>query len=166
MDPNTTTQPAQEISYTEHSAPVAWPPRARSRRRNGRRKLAASAAAFLVAGGGTFLVLRAANVGLLKDSGVAVCETMAGGGDSGDSSSAGDGEITWAEYLRLRGRFAGSRYDDLRETGTAFADNMWLMSGRVNNPAPSLADLADGRDLVLSFRALKSACADHGHPVS
>lgn len=163
MDPNTATQPVQDIHDTEHSAPVAWPPRSRSRRPLF--ILIGVAVALLVIGGGAVAVLRAANVGPFRDSGLAFCASLADDSPA-DSSDSADGVITKAEYLRLRGKFTGSRYDDLRETGTAFADNMWRMSGRVNNPSPSMQDLEDGRALVLSLRALKSACADHGYVAS
>lgn len=121
----------------------------------------------LCACGGTVVALYAGNVGLFKDSGIATCESMRDSRANGEFVDFGDADdgttrLTEAEYREFRSRFADSRYDDLREAGTSFADIVWQVSG-AQKPGDMLkALLLTGGRIIQAYSDLSGACEAHG----
>jgi hypothetical protein len=105
------------------------------------------------------------NVGPLKDSGLAMCEEMRDAQNSGnplelDGSDGNRFRLTEAEYHDLRSRFADSRYDDIRDAGTRFADMNWQLNNLGGtNSVRDLMKLAS--QLLPAYSALADACANH-----
>jgi hypothetical protein len=129
--------------------------------------LAAIALLALCLCGSTGAVLYVNNVGPFKDSGLATCESMRDSRADGEFVDLGDADdgtarFTEREYREFRSRFAGSRYDDLREAGTAFADIVWQVSG-TGKPGDWLgALLLTGGRLIQAYSDLSGACEEHG----
>ena len=117
--------------------------------------------------GGTAAALYAGNVGPFKDSGLATCESMRDSRDRGQFVDLGDVDdgtdrFTEAEYREFRSRFDESRYDDLRRTGTAYADIVWQVSG-ARKPGDLLgALLLTGGRIIQAYSDLSGACEAHG----
>jgi len=62
-------------------------------------------------------------------------------------------DVTAAEYTKLRAEFAGSRFPDLRDAGTAYVDlAVQLLTARGT----------DGYETVWFYQRLSAACAKHG----
>jgi hypothetical protein len=62
-------------------------------------------------------------------------------------------DVPAAEYTKLRAEFAGSRFPDLRNAGTAYVDlAMQLLTARGT----------DGYETVWFYQRLSAACAKHG----
>jgi hypothetical protein len=99
---------------------------------------------------GTAAVIPALLVGLFastgsaapKDSGVVAC-----------AYPVATQDVSAAEYTRLRAEFAGSRFPDLRNAGTAYVDlAVQLLTARGS----------DGYQTVWFYQRLSAACAKHG----
>ena len=62
-------------------------------------------------------------------------------------------DVPAAEYAKLRAEFAGSRFPDLRNAGTAYVDlAVQLLTARGT----------DGYETVWFYQRLSAACAKHG----
>ena len=62
-------------------------------------------------------------------------------------------DVPAAEYPKLRAEFAGSRWPDLRNAGTAYVD---LATQLLSAPS------SDGYETVWFYQRLSDACAKHG----
>ena len=62
-------------------------------------------------------------------------------------------DVPAAEYPKLRAQFAGSRWPDLRNAGTAYVD----LAVQLTN-----ARYTDGYETVWFYQRLSAACAKHG----
>lgn len=157
--PDTGAQAAHDMTRPPHDGPTDLPAV-----RSSRRPLliaAGAVVALLLVGGGTFAVLRAYNVGPLKDSGLATCEAIRD--NKNKNKSSGDDKIKADEYLKLRKKFSGSRYDDIRDSGTKFVDLVRQFDGTDKNSDGALGmALVLGGQLVQSYSSLSGACANHG----
>ena len=77
-----------------------------------------------------------------KDSGLVACAYPLAAKD-----------VPAAEYTKLRAEFAGSRFPDLRNAGTAYVDlALQLLTARGT----------DGYETVWFYQRLSAACAQHG----
>ena len=66
-------------------------------------------------------------------------------------------DVPAAEYEKIRAEFAGSRWPDLRNAGTAYVDlATHLLTARGT----------DGYRTVWFYRRLSAACAKHGQPLN
>jgi hypothetical protein len=62
-------------------------------------------------------------------------------------------DVPAADYAKLRAQFAGSRWPDLRNAGTAYVD----LATQLLTP-----QYTDGYQTVWSYQRLSAACAKHG----
>jgi hypothetical protein len=99
---------------------------------------------------GTAAVIPALLIGLFagtgsaapKDSGLVAC-----------TYPLATQDVPAAEYTKLRAEFAGSRFPDLRNAGTAYVDlAVQLLTARGT----------DGYETVWFYQRLSAACAKHG----
>jgi hypothetical protein len=112
-------------------------------------------AAVLVLAGGLWMLFNK-NV-IYKDSGIAECEALR----DGESVISPDRQLTDQQYRRLRGAFADSRYDDIRNHGTRAADMLW-QSGRVARLEHDGGVRDVPQPLARQLAGLNSACVDQG----
>jgi hypothetical protein len=99
---------------------------------------------------GTTAVIPALLIGLLASTGSAAPR------DSGLVACAyplATQDVPAADYPKLRAEFAGSRWPDLRNAGTAYVD---LATALLN------ARGTDGYQTVWFYQRLSAACAKHG----
>ena len=101
--------------------------------------VAAVAPALLV---GTLGVLGSAASGAPRDSGLVAC-----------AYPLSTQHVPPAEYPKLRAEFAGSRWPDLRNAGTAYVD---LATQLLHTRG------TDGYETVWFYQRLSDACAKHG----
>ncbi len=130
------------------------------------RWIAAGVGAALVAV--LIVVLGWAGVGpasrLHADSGVRACKDVATGDTAGGTrSNAGDVTMSQDDYRRIRGQFQGSRFADLRGSGTHFVDLVWQI-GRMLRAGgdPLTSAIAYGGEVFSAYSDLSGACANHG----
>ncbi|MFJ8691245.1 hypothetical protein [Micromonospora wenchangensis] len=120
-------------------------------------------AVFVVLGFGGYAVY---DQFIREDSGVAACKAMAAGKkmDGSPKTTGGDTTVdkkmTEAEYRKARAIFEDSRYEKLREHGTAIVDVAWQMQGLDDDSG--MAGLAFMGPLGTHLSGLQSACADQG----
>jgi len=62
-------------------------------------------------------------------------------------------DVSAADYQKIRAEFAGSRWPDLRNAGTAYVD---LATQLLKAPS------SDGYETVWFYQRLSAACAKHG----
>ena len=62
-------------------------------------------------------------------------------------------DVPATDYLKLRAEFAGSRWPDLRNAGTAYVDLALALPH---------ARYTDGYETVWFYQRLSAACANHG----
>jgi hypothetical protein len=63
-------------------------------------------------------------------------------------------DVPATDYPKIRAEFAGSRWPDLRNAGTAYVD----LAGALRT-----ARYTDGYQTVWFYQRLSAACAKHGH---
>lgn len=111
------------------------------------------------------------NLGPLKDSGLAECQTIhdAAAADRTDptaapSTSTSDEGITLDQYHDIRKKFADSRYGDIRDAGTRFVDLLWQLSeaARGSDEDALGAALMLASQLYAAYSSLAGACSNHG----
>ena len=66
-------------------------------------------------------------------------------------------DVPATEYPKIRAEFAGSRWPDLRNAGTAYVD--------LATQLPT-ARYTDGYQTVWFYQRLSAACAEHGWPMN
>jgi hypothetical protein len=122
-----------------------------------------SAFIVLAVVGGAGLVSAGLGLGplanLLKDSGLESCKAMAdqkSAGPRNDSTS----KFTADDYKRVRAQFVGSRYSDIRVSGTHFVDVVWQAQGARSDDLGAALMLIG--PLVNAYSDLAGACANHG----
>ncbi|MEV4847454.1 hypothetical protein AB0K20_30095 [Micromonospora matsumotoense] len=154
----------QQHDYPNTGTTTAWAPASGGKTR--KPILIAGAAAlavFVVLGFGGYAVY---DQFIREDSGVAACKAMAAGKKMDGSpkttggDSAVDKKMTEAEYRKARAIFEESRYEKLREHGTAIVDVAWQMQGLGDDSG--MAGLAFMGPLGTHLSGLQSACADQG----
>ena len=119
----------------------------------------------MLLGGATVSGLYLGNVGPFKDSGLALCEDIRDAQNSGNplKLNGSDGNryrLTETEYQDLRSRFAESRYDDIRDAGTRFADLNWQLN-QVGSATIVRDIIKLTSQLLPAYGALADACANH-----
>lgn len=100
---------------------------------------------------------------LFKDSGVAACEAMAKQlkeSDKKDSSDDND-KMTQKEYDKLRGAFADSRHNDIREPGVRLVDTIWNLQNTPEDKLVGVGLLSMG-SMMSDLRGLQTGCKNHG----
>jgi hypothetical protein len=116
-----------------------WPPTIRNLSARPRRfAIGAAVAAIAVPIG----VLGSTHPGAPRDSGLVAC-----------TYPLATQDVPAAEYPKLRAEFAGSRWPDLRDAGTAYVD----LAGQLLT-----ARGTDGYQTVWFYQRLSEACAKHG----
>jgi hypothetical protein len=102
---------------------------------------------------------------ILKDSGVKACEALAGkdkailGVQNGKKAP-----LTEQRYKLMRGVFADSRYDDIRNHGTKLMDLVWQIEQLGDDPG--MGAVAYMGPMMDHLTGLQSACADQGVTVT
>lgn len=114
--------------------------------------------ALLVAGAATYIAYDRGII--LKDSGVKACEALRDGNKTFNGAAQNDKPLTEAQYRELRGVFADSRHDDIRDHGTKLMDVVWQVSQLGDEPG--MEALAYIGPLTTHMTGLQSACADQG----
>jgi len=121
---------------------------------------------LFIVGGAVLLVIlmigcacglgRALNVGPLKDSGLAFCETLRDKVNTDESiDSNADGTLSRSEYDSIRHDLADSRYSDIRTAGVRWIDDIWEYV-RTGGSYTLIAAIDS------SYRSLRTACGNHG----
>ena len=98
-----------------------------------------------------------------KDSGVAACELIAGGGALGDRQDI-SAEMTEEQYRQARKPFADSRYPAIRDNGTRIIDLAWQVQqagdgGELAGALMFMTALGD------AYAGLAGGCAEHGYTI-
>ena len=130
------------------------------------RWIAAGVGAALVAV--LIVVLGWAGIGpaspLHADSGVQACKDVAAGDDAGDTRpNAGDVTMSPDDYRWIRGQFQGSRFADIRGSGTHFVDVVWQIGRMFSSGGDPLAPaIAYAGEVFSAYSDLSGACANHG----
>jgi hypothetical protein len=134
------------------------PPRRRKKRR-GFFFIGIPVVAVLFVGGGAVLFAgltgKGPAVSLTHDSGIEMCQMLVERSEPVQSASSRE-HMTVAQYRAVRSRFAGSRYEDIRTTGTHFVDLLWQLDG-----ADEGALLFAGQ-IFGAYGDLSGACFNHG----
>ncbi|MCF0094389.1 hypothetical protein [Micromonospora sp. MH99] len=133
--------------------------------KSSRTPLIVAAAAFLVV-----LVLSLGGYAVYdrfirEDPGIAACKAMAEDKQidgSPKDSDAGDDKLTEAEYREARKIFEDSRYDKIREHGTALMDLLWQVQQLPEDNGGALAFVGP---MGTHVSGLQTACADEGYIV-
>jgi hypothetical protein len=129
------------------------------------RWIAAGVGAALVAV--VIVVLGWAGIGpasrLHADSGVQACKDVAAGDNAGNTrSNAGDVTMSQDDYRRIRGQFQGSRFADIRGSGTHFVDVVWQIGRMFRSGGDPLAPaIAYAGEVFSAYSDLSGACANH-----
>ncbi|WP_327643682.1 hypothetical protein [Micromonospora zamorensis] len=127
----------------------------------------------LIVAGAAFITVLVLGVGgwavydrfIKEDPGIAACKAMAADKniDGSPKTSGEDDKLTEAEYREARKIFEDSRYEKIREHGTALMDIAWQVD--------QMPDGENGGALALlgpmgtHVSGLQTACADEGYIV-
>ena len=115
-----------------------WPPTIRNLSTRTRRYMIGTAAVIPLLIG----VLGSTHHGAPQDSGLVAC-----------AYPLSTQDVSAADYQKIRAEFAGSRWPDLRNDGTAYVD---LAAQLLNARGP------DGYETVWFYQRLSAACTKHG----